>query len=415
MSPSRPQDPRTLKIRDEEDDIKTLSPSSRAGEVAETVFPDPDATALPGAIEAPRPKRAGPVTRGGAAATRPPELAPPEPNRDVHEPAPARAASREAERPRPASRQEARPAMAHEVREVAAVPSKRPPTETVLRPRTELKKKSSWVVWLFAFLILGGIGFGVSWFLINPGDAGGGAGEESVAATPTTTAPAEPTTAAADAGAAQADTADTAEPNPAPLPTEVAASPDAVADTAVADAAVADTAVADAAVADAAVADTAVAAIPDAATSPDVADAALAGAPDTALAAGTPDVAVGSPDTSVADTNAQVVAPAVTPRNPAEANRLNEAGLAARKAGDHARAQTLYVEALKFNPDNVWARYNLACELALSGRSKEAYAELTTLYKLGTPEAKRALAAARKDSDFESIKDSGQFFRLTNF
>ncbi len=102
-------------------------------------------------------------------------------------------------------------------------------------------------------------------------------------------------------------------------------------------------------------------------------------------------------------------------RNPIEATRLNEDGLARRKAGDHAGASKLYEQALAADPEHVWARYNYACELALAGRAKDALNELTTLYKLGTADSRRALAAARKDSDFRSIKDSGQFFRLTNF
>ena len=101
--------------------------------------------------------------------------------------------------------------------------------------------------------------------------------------------------------------------------------------------------------------------------------------------------------------------------DPKESTRLNDQGLAARKAGDHKAALAAYEKAVQTNPDNVWARYNYACELALAGKKKEALAELTVLYKAGTSDAKRALAAARKDSDFASIRDMGQFFRLTNF
>jgi len=93
----------------------------------------------------------------------------------------------------------------------------------------------------------------------------------------------------------------------------------------------------------------------------------------------------------------------------------NAAGASAAPAGDHSGALKAYEQAVAADPNHVWARYNYACELALAGRGKEALAELTKLYKLGTADAKRALGAARKDSDFRSIKDTGQFFRLTNF
>lgn len=415
MPPSRPQDPRTLKIRDEEDQIKTLGPLSKPpgvdpNEAEATFFPGADATVAPGELEAPKPKS---MVRGGAALTRPP----------VSDNEPATAPGKMAQPPIAAPRPAAAGApsapgasSARAAREVPVV-APRHPTETVLRPRAEAKRKSSWVMWLFAFLVLGGIGFGVSWFLINPSPSGSAPEAANTAPTPEpaptavaadTEAKAEPD-AAAEPEVAAAD----GEPNAAPLPTEIAgtdaeaqadAQPDVQGEVQVAAAG------ADGATGADEVADTGGDASP-------ASDAQLAAAPaeDTVVAApAEADTAPpAQPDAQVA---AVPVAPPVeVPRNPAEANRLNEAGLNARKAGDHGRAMQLYQEALKFNPDSVWARYNLACELALAGRSKEAFAELTTLYKLGTPESRKALAAARKDSDFDSIRDSGQFFRLTNF
>jgi hypothetical protein len=414
MPPSRPQDPRTLKIRDEEDQIKTLGPLSKPpgvdpNEAEATYFPGADATVSPGELEAPKPKS---MVRGGAALTRPP-VSDSEPAT-----APGKLGAGAIEAPKPAkakaaSSEPVAPRAAHEVPAVAP----RHPTETVLRPRAEVKRKSSWLMWVFAFLVLGGIGFGVSWFLINPSSTGSAPEAANTKPEPTP----EPVVADAgakveddaavepDAAAAEVAAAD-GEPNAAPLPTEIAGV--------------------------------------DAGGAADVqadaqAEVALAGAgPDVELGAGATDTtgdASPSSDTQLAaapagdavaavpaeaDTTqpgptdaevAKVAPPVEVPRNPAESNRLNEAGLNARKAGDHARAMQLYQEALKFNPDSVWARYNLACELALAGRSKEAFAELTTLYKLGTPESRKALGAARKDSDFDSIRDSGQFFRLTNF
>lgn len=411
MPPSRPQDPRTLKIRDEEDQIKTLGPLSKPpgaapDEAEATVFPGADATVAPGELEAPKPKS---MIRGGAALTRPP----------VSDNEPATAPGKMAQPPvappraaAPASAGPSGPAP-KAAREVPVV-APRHPTETVLRPRTEVKGRSSWVVWLFAFLVLGGIGFGVSWFLINPSSSSTAPEAANTPPTPEPTPAPSPEPAEPDAEAKVEPDAAAAdgEPNAAPLPTEIAgADAEAQADVqpevqgevqvaaAGADGSTGAAEVADAVADGTAPSDTQLGAAP-------AADA-LAAAPaeaDTAQPA--------QPDTQVA---AAPVAPAAVPRNPAESNRLNEAGLNARKAGDHARAMQLYQEALKFNPDSVWARYNLACELALAGRSKEAFAELTALYKLDTPESRKALAAARKDSDFDSIRDSGQFFRLTNF
>lgn len=417
MPPSRPQDPRTLKIRDEEDQIKTLGPLSKPpgvdpNEAEATFFPGADATVAPGELEAPKPKS---MVRGGAALTRPP----------VSDSEPATAPGKLAAGPIPAPRAASAPAGRAEApgpREAREVPVLKPrtPTETVLRPRAEVKRKSSWVMWLFAFLVLGGIGFGVSWFLINPSSSSTAPEAANTAPTPAPTPETAPTPtpdaeakAEPDAAAEPEVAAADGEPNAAPLPTEIAgtdaeaqadAQPDVQGEVQVAAAG------ADGATGADEVADTGGDASP-------ASDAQLAAAPaeDTVVAApAEADTAPpAQPDAQVA---AVPVAPPVeVPRNPAEANRLNEAGLNARKAGDHGRAMQLYQEALKFNPDSVWARYNLACELALAGRSKEAFAELTTLYKLGTPESRKALAAARKDSDFDSIRDSGQFFRLTNF
>lgn len=414
MPPSRPQDPRTLKIRDEEDQIKTLGPLSKPpgadpSEAEATFFPGADATVAPGELEAPKPKS---MVRGGAALTRPPV--------SDNEPAtaPGKMAQPPIAAPRPAAAQSVPAApSAKAAREVPAV-APRHPTETVLRPRTEVKRKSSWVMWFFAFLVLGGIGFGVSWFLINPSSSSSAPEAANTAPTPAAEPAPAPTPADAEAepdASAEAEVAAAdGEPNAAPLPTEIAGA-DAAAQADVqsdvqaevqAEVQVAAAGADGAAGADA-VADTSGAS-----------DAQLAGVPAADAVAVAPaevdTVQPAQPDAQVAQV-APVAPPVEVPRNPAESNRLNEAGLNARKAGDHARALQLYQEALKFNPDSVWARYNLACELALAGRSKEAFAELTTLYKLGTPESRKALGAARKDSDFDSIRDSGQFFRLTNF
>lgn len=377
MTNRRPQDPRTKKVRDVESDIPTMGPD--VGDPNATVMPDqrhietfdPSATVMPLEIEAPKPR----ATRGGAAATR--SLGGGERTMTADSLEPVRAAVRE------------KAAAVEAAGAGAGAEGKR-------------KKGASWLVWVMAFLVLGGIGFGVAWFLMNP--PGGTAEPEKVAA--------EDAAAAGDAEAAAADAAGETGADAA-----VAASADAAgevaADVAAAAADVAPEATAEVAVAavDAA-ADAGAADVAAVASAEVIADSAAAVADTQVAAVGATDVAAvapATPDVAVVE----VVAPKV--RNPIEATRLNEDGLAKRKVGDHAAAMKLYEQALAADPEHVWARYNYACELALAGRSKDALNELTTLYKLDTADSKRALGAARKDSDFRSIKESGQFFRLTNF
>jgi len=423
MTVRRPQDPMTKKIRDEEDHIATLNPyAKRLGGPADddpgaTTLPEdlePGATVVPDDLQMPVPKAA----RAGA------PVSPPS-----RSPAPTFSGD-------PATRQAVRSRSPASLDEPATAPPSALPrlvrnTETVLRPSTTAKRGSSWVVWLLAFLVLAGIGFGVSWFLLNP-SGGGGADPARAGAEPADNSPVAVASTATEGDATSA----AAPAAPPEVDAEAAPTPDAI----VAIAAVAaDDAIA--AADDAIAAADPIDASPDAALTPDAIAVAAADAdaePDSALAAvdvgpaPEPDAvgvaadpladAAGQNAASVADASAQPsptpVEPtkaAAKPKNPAEATRLNEAGLKARKADDHDKALALYAEALTHNADNVWARYNFACELALLGRGREALVELTTLYKMDTPDARRALAAARKDSDFASIRDSGQFFRLTNF
>lgn len=302
------------------------------------------------------------------------------------------------------------------------------------------KRKPSWVVWLVAFLVLGGIGFGVAWFVMNPPGEGEGDGVQ-VANTEEEEEPAtDESEAAADASGERAADATGGEESDA---TAIVAADAADAGPTKADATGAEEDVAVAAVDDAsgdggtdsaavAAADTSddtaggadaemVAAATDAAdASGDGGDGAAAAAdaePDDAAVVASADggAVVGSDAASeaAADAKAPEKEPALP--NPLEAARLNEDGLALRKKGDHAGALKVYEQAVAADPGHVWARYNYACELALAGRDRDALAQLTKLYKLGTADAKKALAAARSDSDFASIKDTGQFFRLTNF
>jgi len=418
MTTRRPQDPRTRRIPDEEAVVPTLSPGGATVDPGATVMPDPgatvmpdpgatvmpvdqrhvetvdpSATVLPEGLEAPKPRaqRGGGVVRGGAATI--------------------------VERTMTADSLEA---VRQQVRAKADAEAKASGTQK----KTKAKKRqgAGWGTWVVAFLLLGGVGFGVAWLIMNPP---GGAGESVAAAAPTEDAAASTggDGAGEDAAAAAAeDAAEQADAQAAATP-DTAAAPDTAADTMVA--AAADGALAAAGASDAAEAADAVAqaeVAPDAAAAK--ADAAPAGAEvqvaqADAAPSPAPDATPTSPDAAVAIVDAQApeVAPAPKPfiANPIEAARLNEDGLARRKAGDNAGAMRYYEQALAADPDHVWSRYNLACELALAGRGKEALAGRSKLHKLGTGDARRALQAARKDSDFRSIKDNGQFFRLTNF
>jgi hypothetical protein len=226
-------------------------------------------------------------------------------------------------------------------------------------PRPELSKKGPWFAWVVSLLVLGGVGFAVAWFVMNPAGLSpiGGADGASVG----------------DATQGEETAPDDAKSDVAGADSESVA--DAVSDS-------------------------------QGASTEDVAGPADAGASDDAgqVDAEASDIAMATADGG-GDAN--------RPLDPAEAKRLNAAGYAARKSGDHEKALALYAEALTHNPDDATARYNLACELALAGQEKEALAALTYLYKLGTPEAQKLLAAARDDADFTSLRDLGQFVRLT--
>lgn len=410
MTTRRPQDPRTKRIPDEEAAVPTLSPGGarlRMPDPGATVLPDAEETVLPdpGATVMPVDERQVETVDPGATVA-PEGLEPPKPRAQRGGGAVRGGAATVVDRTVTADSLEA---VRQQVRAKA---------EAEARAGGKGKRHGAgWGTWVVAFLLLGGVGFGGAWLVMNPpgggeegvasatpaedAKTGGGddAGGEDGAAAAQDTAKAEDvaehgeTAAAAatdaasgavsDAGA-EAAASDTAEASDVAAQLEVtndAAAPQADAPAATADAA-------------AAPADTAPSPTPDAAT-PTTSDTALA----------------------VVDAQAAEVAPAPKPfiANPIEAARLNEDGLARRKAGDNAGAMRFYEMALAADPDHVWSRYNYACELALAGRDKEALAELTKLYKLGTADARRALQAARKDSDFRSIKDNGQFFRLTNF
>jgi tetratricopeptide (TPR) repeat protein len=413
MTGRRPQDPRTRPIRDDDANIPTLGPDPGAtvapDEQRDIETVDPSATVLPTGFAAPKPRsslieskaaraiselegnrnaqvpvssvRSSGIVRGGAA-TRVPGLDEPgEPPMTAEAVDELRAGLRAK-----AAAGEAKPKGKAPAASDVVPKGKVPFAETTEVPRTTAKpkKKGAWLAWMLAFVVLGGVGFAVAWFVMNP--PGGAAVAEEVAAAP-----------AEEVKEAAADASEAAE--------EVAAAAADASEEAAAEAQVAAVEVVAETADDVAVA----AAEPVAEVVDPVAEVVDA----TVVAA--VDVAVDSAVEPLVDAVVEKPETVVLVRNPVEATRLNEDGLAARKRGDHAAAMQLYKEALAQDQNHVWARYNYACELALAGQTKDALNELTFLHKLGTSDAKRALGAARKDSDFASIKDSGQFFRLTNF
>ena len=94
----------------------------------------------------------------------------------------------------------------------------------------------------------------------------------------------------------------------------------------------------------------------------------------------------------------------------AKATALNEAGLAARKAGKPAIS--LYQAAVATAPAFEPARYNLACEQASSGDTAGAITTLEALHRFGTRDSRKYLSLSRTDSDFESLRGNASYTSL---
>lgn len=92
---------------------------------------------------------------------------------------------------------------------------------------------------------------------------------------------------------------------------------------------------------------------------------------------------------------------------------LNAKGLSARKIGRHSDAEAYYRQAIDADPNNIWARYNLACELNLAGRVEDALEHLAQIGKSNHQDAADALEAAIKDKDFRSLRHDARFQALT--
>jgi hypothetical protein len=85
---------------------------------------------------------------------------------------------------------------------------------------------------------------------------------------------------------------------------------------------------------------------------------------------------------------------------------LNDQGYQHRQRGDNAAARAAYQAALADSPSNEAARYNLACELALTGDAsdrEEAVSHLQALLRQNTRVARSFIAAVRFDTDFSSL------------
>ena len=74
----------------------------------------------------------------------------------------------------------------------------------------------------------------------------------------------------------------------------------------------------------------------------------------------------------------------------------------------------LYALAVKVDPSNETAIYNVACMEALMGKRDAAMSTLGRLQRLGTPKARAKLKKAPADKDFESLRGMPAFKRLTD-
>jgi len=96
----------------------------------------------------------------------------------------------------------------------------------------------------------------------------------------------------------------------------------------------------------------------------------------------------------------------------AAAKVWNDQGLTAYRARQYARAVELFTLALLEHPGHVVARYNLACNLHLAGRTADALAQLTELARADCGACRRQLLTAGADADFASLRSDPRFQAL---
>ncbi|MCA9561846.1 MAG: LytR C-terminal domain-containing protein [Myxococcales bacterium] len=97
------------------------------------------------------------------------------------------------------------------------------------------------------------------------------------------------------------------------------------------------------------------------------------------------------------------------------ADSKNEDGLDEYRDGDYAAAVRDFESALESDPWHVFAKYNLACNLALLGRHEEALQHLDELSRWDISASSERMARARVDEDFESLRDNQEFKLITGY
>ncbi|MEO1267343.1 MAG: tetratricopeptide repeat protein [Myxococcota bacterium] len=91
-------------------------------------------------------------------------------------------------------------------------------------------------------------------------------------------------------------------------------------------------------------------------------------------------------------------------RHRAVANARNLKGLKLHKKGDLDAAIKAYRQALTQDPTHVWARFNLACALAVQGDTDGAFNALAWLRRDPSPEALMPLSRVEIDPELASLK-----------
>jgi transposase InsO family protein len=94
-------------------------------------------------------------------------------------------------------------------------------------------------------------------------------------------------------------------------------------------------------------------------------------------------------------------------------DRANSKALVALHKGDRSAALAGFDRAVRADPGNLMARYNLACVWALGGQHAAALAELAALKKAGCPACVGRVVRAAKDKDWKALHTSPAFKALS--
>lgn len=97
------------------------------------------------------------------------------------------------------------------------------------------------------------------------------------------------------------------------------------------------------------------------------------------------------------------------------ASGLVKKGLRQHKKGRYSKAADLFERALDSDGGSVSALYNGACAYAMQGDTKNAVEWLQRLVDIGTKAAGKKIRKARKDRDFDIIRDDAEFKRVVGF